>query len=847
MDAILGLQRENERLKMELAAEHFMVDEIGKLNRTQQLEVGLDEILRDLGEYTCADRVYVFETDEQLTSTNTMEWCADGVEPQIQNLTGLRFEDMPNWIVRFQEGKNILIGDLEEVKESMPQEYQLLKVQDIYTLIAFPIIFKEHLYGFIGVDNPDMQKSRLIERILHQMGEYVGYRLEEEKNRHRQHKKIAEDSRKKYQKDMENTLWGARIAVWSAELDPGKEPRMQGDRTMNYLLGIHRKVSEEERYRIWYERIEPSYLEEVNASVRQILQRGYGEVLYQWNHPFLGKIWIRCGGTLDRDYEDGSRILGYHQDVTKNEEIEQKYRDLTIATSQIYQDIYRIDLQNDLIEKLTSVGSSYKKAGKKESAGKTLAMLCEHSVTKEHREQMCAFLDLTTLPERLESSQYLVQEFQNEKGIWLRAAFLARKREKKNVFLMTHLIDDIKKKELNYQKELLHAVEDANRANEAKSDFLGRISHDIRTPINGILGMLDIEDQNFKNPDKLRECHDKIRYAASQLLDLVNNILDMSKIESGTIVVEELPFDIREVIRSCWSMLEPMASRMNLSMEIATDAIRHPYLIGSRVHINQIFMNILSNAVKYNRPGGSIRVDAGIVDENAQQVTYRFVISDTGIGMSKEFQKHIFEAFSQENFGARTVYRGSGLGMSIVSRVIQILDGDIQVESEKGVGTSFAFTLTFAIDWKREQEESESDMAKDLSGMHILIVEDNELNQEIARYLLEEMHASVEAADNGQQALEMFRTSAPDTYDLILMDLMMPVMDGIQATQEIRNCARPDAKTVPIVAMTANLYSNDIWKAGQVGMTDYMTKPLNKGRLLKVITEVCGKRKETGK
>ena len=845
MDPIQKLQLENKQLRMELDAEHFMLEEIRKMNQTRHLKTGIDEALKDLGEYTKADRVYVFETDEEYTSSNTREWCAPGVEPQIQNLMGLRYEEMPNWIRLFLEEKNILIENLEEIRNTMSQEYEILKMQNIQTLIAFPILLNAHLYGFIGVDNPDMNKSKLIERMLYQMGQYVGYRLEEENEKYRQHQKVANDLRRKYQKDTENALWGARIGMWSAEIDPGKSPRMQGDRTMNYLLGVDARIADEERYKIWHKRIEPSYLSEVDAIVNQILTKGYGEVIYPWNHPFLGRIWIRCGGVLDQDYAAGSRILGYHQDVTRNEEMEQKYRDLTVATSQVYQSLYRINLEHDLIEQLSSVGTSYKIANKKEAASKWLAAFCRTSVGCEYQEQMREFLDLTTLQARLNISQHITQEYQDLDGIWLRAIFLVRKTKEdiKNIFFMTQKINETKRKELEYQKKLEHAVKDANRANEAKSDFLGRVSHDIRTPINGILGMLDIEEKSLQDPEKVKACHDKIRYAASQLLDLVNNILDMSKIESGTIVVEKIPFDIREVIRSCWALLEPMAARMNLTMEMDPNCLKHPYLIGSRVHINQIFMNILSNAVKYNKLDGSICIFAKTLEETSEHITYQFEISDTGIGMSKEFQSHIFEAFTQENFGARTVYSGSGLGMSIVARVIEALKGDIQVESEKGIGTTFRFTLTFQIDWKRENEEQSCCGAEDLSGMKVLIVEDNDLNQEIAKYLLEEMRATVTLADNGQQALDIFQKSEPYTYDLILMDLMMPVMDGIQATEAIRNCGRADAKSVPIIAMTANLYSNDIWKAGQVGMTDYMTKPLNKGRLMKIVSEVCGRRK----
>ena len=839
--------KDNATLYAELEAERFMTDQISLLHEAEDLADGINFMLKSLGEFTDADRAYVFETSENHTSTNTYEWCAAGVTPQIRNLHDIPFESMPKWIEVFLHGENILIEDLEAYRESMPLEYELLKVQNVSTLIAFPISVHEKLIGFVGVDNPDMEKSNLLHRLLSLLGKYVGTMIKDHKNEQMRLEVVASKSRLDYQLEMDEILRGAQIGIWTLEMDGVKAPRLHPNPTMCTLLGVSQEMSPEEVYQFWYHRIPPKYITPVLDYIQKVIHESYSEITYPWNHPLLGQIWIRCGGILYPDYQgNGICIRGYHQDVTRNIENERKYQNLTAATSQIYHAIYHIDLIQDRIEKLAGANQNYTPTGVVTSATAQLNDILEKLVAPSHHEIMQYFFDLTTVNDRLHGKLFISREYPSPQGIWRRATFIVQNRDTDDdvteILYVTQIIDDYKQKELAYQQELVKAVESANQANTAKTDFLSRMSHDIRTPLNGILGMLDIAQKNETNPKALQECHEKMRTAAFHLKALVNDVLDMQRMETDRFFLEQIPFDIREILDNCWSMLEAQASRLDITLEkIKPGSLKYPYLIGSPLHIRQIFMNLLSNAIKYNKPGGSISIHAKIIRQVHQNVIYKFIISDTGIGISPEFQKHIFEPFAQEDTGARTIYKGTGLGMAIVHRLVQEMGGTIQLKSEKNVGSTFTLILPFTIDEHQPSASAETatDTPADLTDLHILVVEDNELNLEIAVFSLEAAGLNVSTAINGLEAVRLFEKSKPYEYDIILMDIMMPVMNGLDAAKAIRGLSRPDATTVPIIALSANAFAEDIQKSKNAGINEHLAKPLEMDKVLKVIASYC--------
>ena len=843
----MNIDKDNATLYAELEAERFMTDQISLLHEAEDLADGINFMLKSLGEFTDADRAYVFETSENHTSTNTYEWCAAGVTPQIRNLHDIPFESMPKWIEVFLHGENILIEDLEAYRESMPLEYELLKVQNVSTLIAFPISVHEKLIGFVGVDNPDMEKSNLLHRLLSLLGKYVGTMIKDHKNEQMRLEVVASKSRLDYQLEMDEILRGAQIGIWTLELDGDKTPLLHPNPTMCTLLGVSQEMSPEEVYQFWYHRLPPKYVTPVLDYIQKVIHESYSEITYPWNHPLLGQIWIRCGGILYPDYQgNGICIRGYHQDVTRNIENERKYQNLTAATSQIYHAIYHIDLIQDRIEKLAGANQNYTPTGVVTSATAHLNDILEKMVAPSHHEIMQYFFDLTTVNDRLHGKLFISREYPSPQGIWRRATFIVQNRDTDDdvteILYVTQIIDDYKQKELAYQQELVKAVESANQANTAKTDFLNRMSHDIRTPLNGILGMLDIAQKNETNPKALLECHEKMRTAAFHLKALVNDVLDMQRMETDRFFLEQIPFDIREILDNCWSMLEAQASRLDITLKkIKPGSLKYPYLIGSPLHIRQIFMNLLSNAIKYNKPGGSISVHAKIIRQVHQNVIYKFIISDTGIGISPEFQKHIFEPFAQEDTGARTIYKGTGLGMAIVHRLVQEMGGTIQLKSEKNVGSTFTLILPFTIDEHQPSASAETatDTPADLTDLHILVVEDNELNLEIAVFSLEAAGLNVSTAINGLEAVRLFEKSKPYEYDIILMDIMMPVMNGLDAAKAIRGLSRPDAPTVPIIALSANAFAEDIQKSKNAGINEHLAKPLEMDKVLKVIASYC--------
>ena len=392
-------------------------------------------------------------------------------------------------------------------------------------------------------------------------------------------------------------------------------------------------------------------------------------------------------------------------------------------------------------------------------------------------------------------------------------------------------------KDEKYKAELLIAAKKAEAANEAKTEFLQRMSHDIRTPINGICGMVNMADHYADDMEKQKEYRTKVKEASNLLLELVNDVLDMSKLESGEIVLEKIPFNLNKIFMEVFVVIEQMAAEQNIRIKWEKKEITHCALIGSPGYVKRVMMNILSNAVKYNRENGHIYISCiEIPSEQPEMTTMEFVCQDTGIGMTEEFQKCVFEPFAQEHTGSRTKFAGTGLGMAISRKLVEKMGGTITFESEKGVGTTFVIRVPFKIDLDADKHEEQTDASeKSIKGLNILLAEDNELNMEIAEFMLQNEGAHVSKAWNGQEAIEVFKKSEPGEFDVILMDIMMPVMNGYEATKIIRSLDREDAKVIPIIAMTANAFTEDRIRAKEAGMDEHVAKPVDVELLLKVI------------
>ena len=392
-------------------------------------------------------------------------------------------------------------------------------------------------------------------------------------------------------------------------------------------------------------------------------------------------------------------------------------------------------------------------------------------------------------------------------------------------------------KDEKYKTELLIAAKKAEAANEAKTEFLQRMSHDIRTPINGICGMVNMADHYADDMEKQKEYRTKVKEASNLLLELVNDVLDMSKLESGEIVLEEIPFNLSSIYREVFVVIEQVAAEQNLQIVWEKKEITHRDLIGSPRYVKRVMMNILSNAMKYNRENGHIYISCiEIPSGQPETTTMEFVCRDTGIGMAEEFQKHIFEPFAQEHAGSRTRFSGTGLGMPISKKLIEKMGGTITFESAEGIGTTCVIRVPFKIDLDVDIREEQADVSeKSIKGLHILLAEDNELNMEIAEFVLQNEGAEVSKAWNGEETVELFRKSESGEFDAILMDIMMPVMNGYEATKMIRSLDREDAKVIPIIAMTANAFTEDRLRAKEAGMNEHIAKPFDVKLLVKII------------
>ena len=403
-----------------------------------------------------------------------------------------------------------------------------------------------------------------------------------------------------------------------------------------------------------------------------------------------------------------------------------------------------------------------------------------------------------------------------------------------------------RQRDMEYQEKLQKAAVAANAANRAKSTFLFNMSHDIRTPLNGIMGLLKIDKDHFEDRELVRANHDKMLVAADHLLSLINDVLEVSKLEDGNIELAHQPMSLADVSQEVGTIIGERTAEAGIRFEFQAQELPVVWVYGSPLHLRQIFLNIYGNCIKYNREGGSVTTQVQCLGAAHGRVTYRWTISDTGVGMSQEFLKRIFEPFAQERADARSVYQGTGLGMTIVRGLVEKMNGTIEVTSREGEGSTFVITLPFEIAPEQQPErpdESAAEEAKSIRGLCLLLVEDNDLNAEIAQTMLEDEGAQVTVAENGKRAVERFQSSLPGTFDAILMDVMMPVMDGLTATRAIRALDRPDAATVPILAMTANAFKENAEKCFAAGMNAHLTKPLRPEEMVRAIARCCDKEK----
>ncbi len=556
--------------------------------------------------------------------------------------------------------------------------------------------------------------------------------------------------------------------------------------------------------------------------------------LMDWNGK---KAFIEYVTDISKDREHRKNFL-------KLQKRDQFRKKLLNSLAGIYFCLYYVDLTTGKFHELghSGVDAIRTHIGESGDAREKFKVTSEQLVVPEQSEMVAEFTNLDTLADRLANRNSIGIHFNGIYVDWCEGVFVVVDRDSNgrctNVLWMLRSIKEEVAKENAYKEQLENALQKAERASEAKSGFLARMSHDIRTPLNGILGLLDLSDKKGLPADLQAEYRKKARVAANHLLSLLNDVLEMSKLEDAETQLVEEPFDLRQILTEVFTIANLRAGENGVT--ISTDKfanMNHFDLLGSPLHIRQVFLNILTNSIKYNKMGGSVYCHSETVQEGPDSVTYRFHVEDTGIGMTQTFLDHIFEPFSQEHDDARSKFQGSGMGMAIVKRLVDKMRGQISVESEVGKGSHFAVTIPFRINHNPKPQEEISVDDLSVEGMKVLLVEDNDLNMEIAQSILEDMGVNVICARNGQEAVRIFEEKSEGYLDLILMDLMMPVLDGFGATKQIRLSGKKDGPQIPIIALSANAFAEDVQKSKQAGMNDHLAKPINISLLKQVLSK----------
>ena len=537
-------------------------------------------------------------------------------------------------------------------------------------------------------------------------------------------------------------------------------------------------------------------------------------------------------------------VLRHRSSRATLRQLEKQYRIIS-AVSSIYSSCFLFSLDGQSVEVIRAQEDMRPQLDQLTRPQQVVDLLVQKHVTPAYRQSFRAFTDLSSVERRLTGASSLSCPFEDLSGRWMSAVLIPQEYDDgggiQSVLLLLRDTSAEKRRELDYQEQLRQAAQQAERANLAKTDFLRRMSHDVRTPINGIRGMVAISRHYAGDETKQEECRENILSASGFLLDLVNDVLDMNKLESGSIQLEERPFSLSEVIDSVLSIVQVRAGERGVALHREVMDVVHDRLIGSPLHLRQILLNISSNAVKYNHPGGSVAISCRELPPADPAVrgpvTFTFTCADTGVGMSQEFQTRAFEPFAQEDTTVHSTYSGTGLGLPIAKELVEHIGGSISFVSQQGKGTTFTIVLPFLPDPDSAAPAAPVPVEElpSIAGARVLLAEDNDMNREITRFVLEKQGVQVVEALDGRQAVEAFAQSAPGSFDVVLMDVMMPVMDGLEATRRIRSMDRPDAKTVPIFALTANAFVDDQVRSRKAGMNEHLPKPLDAPKLILLI------------
>ncbi len=805
----------------------------------------LEVLLEHLGKALSGERTYIFEQNESGSDDNTYEWAAEGVEPEKENLQNVPPEVCASWYRKFGIGKHIVIERLEDIRETEPLQYENLKRQGVHSLVVVPLYDGKKIIGFYGVDNPPVKSLEYASNML-QTAAYFIVSFLKRRNLFRE-----------LQKRSYNVLHALSVdylGIYQVNFDTGECEVYRNSEQTGMDWAAHFK----DGYQAAMERYISQYVVSWDQErIRAVTKKDYVLDQLRIKKKFSVRYQVK-------DSSSGLKYLEIHYSAIDKTETENcaifAQRDVNAVVEQ--EEKYKLEARRSLEGILEGARTGIWTIELEEGcrprmyADRTMRILL--GVSDEIGPEECYqhWFDRIE-PDYVKMAQEAVQEMVKSGRaeviypwkhptlgkIYVRCGGVPDRMFKKPGICLNGYHQDITETMMTRKKQeqsIMELLERVRQANSAKSEFLSHMSHDLRTPINGILGMLTILEKSQDDLERQRECRRKIRVSTEHLLSLVNDVLQVSKLESGRPAAVEEPFDLLAALEDCITMLSPQAEERGIRLELEASGLRHSRVIGNPLHLKQILMNVIDNALKYNRPHGSVFVQA---EETAYQdgtVSCHFVIEDTGIGIGEDFKEYIFEPFMQEHQDARTDYNGVGLGMSIVKKLVDQMKGTVEIESQIGRGSVVQITLPIRVDeaWSRQPVDENWDVEGNINGMHVLLVEDNELNCEIVEYILREAGAEVVTANDGKAAVDVFAASKPWMFDCVLMDLMMPVMSGYEAARVIRGLERPDAKAVPIIALSANAFEEDVAMAKDAGMNEHLAKPVNIRRMFQIMSKL---------
>lgn len=774
-------------------------------------------MLQLLGKCSGADRVYIFDKKEKNRKEYfclQYEWKnEDDILEKEQLFSEITVEDIPHWTDELKKGLTSQVTDCEELSP-MEQEYNLMKKHHTYSRVLAPIFSRDHLSGFIGMDHFYKGISELF---IHQLA-FVGAHLNTARENLRMFTLLGKnlESMEK-ERQILNVLCEDCTSVYKVNLldDTAEVVKLEQGANAPKILKNREKIilcySKELKY--YYDHFV------IKESAPDF------PVLIAFRH--VDEI-IKEERNHQRELEDSLA------EVKMNNEI-------ISAISKIYYMIYRIDLQDFYYEEITGGSENHRFTGMKGTAAAHITSDSSEKVASKYRAMVKQFYDLSTLKKRLEKEESIAVDYLATDNNWHLARFIVQSRAEdgtaRQVLLVIRVISEEKRRE----KYLIDAVEEANRANEAKSEFLSRMSHDIRTPMNAIMGFTRVARNHLHEPDKILDCLDKINLSGSNLQQLINDVLDISRIESGEFRIDSEPVKLSELCKLYEQNIRGTAEDKNQKFICNRHDIIYDTVLSDRLRIGQIYMNLLSNAVKYTPEGGTVELE--VYEEpfpDKDKIRLVSIVRDNGIGMSEKFMKEMYSQFSRAIDTRVNKVQGSGLGLAIVKKIVDQMNGTIEATSRLHEGTTFRVTLD--VPFIREQEVSETTAEIPFFKLRpsriiktLLIAEDNDLNYEILEEQLEMYGIHCVRAVNGKECVQLFEIDPSGTYDAILMDMQMPVMNGLDATRAIRRLPSPESKQIPIIALTANAYLEDVQKCKEAGMNDHMSKPVQIEQIIRTV------------